>query len=75
MSEKDAIKLETKGILERLLQDRGISIYKIVIFGSFVTDKFKKDSDIDVIVISTDFRNKSIFQGETDNRYRKRIGS
>ena len=61
MSEKDAIKLETKGILERLLQDRGISIYKIVIFGSFVTDKFKKDSDIDVIVISTDFRNKSIF--------------
>jgi len=49
-------------ILRRLLQRRGISISKIVIFGSFVKGKQREDSDIDIIVVSKDFRNRSLFE-------------
>ncbi|MCD6386679.1 nucleotidyltransferase domain-containing protein, partial [Candidatus Sumerlaeota bacterium] len=41
---------------------KGINIYKIVIFGSLITGKLKKDSDIDIIIVSKDFRGKSIFE-------------
>lgn len=47
--------------LSELLKQKGIHVSKIVIFGSFARGKFKKDSDIDIIVVSSDFRNKSIF--------------
>ncbi len=62
MSKKDAIKLQVKSILEKLLIEKGINIDKIVIFGSFIKGKLRKDSDIDVIVVSRDFRGKSIFE-------------
>jgi len=62
MFEKDAIKLEIRNILEKLLKEKGITIDKIVIFGSFITGKFEKDSDIDIIIVSKTFRDKTIFE-------------
>jgi predicted nucleotidyltransferase len=62
MSKKDAIKLKIRSTLEKLLQEKGIDIGKIVIFGSLIRGDFKKDSDIDIIIVSKDFRDKSIFE-------------
>lgn len=59
-----ATKIDIKQIentLKELLQDKGIDIHKIVLFGSFAKETAKKDSDIDIIVVSKDFRNKDIF--------------
>jgi len=62
MSEKEIIKTQLRILLEKLFNERGISINKIVIFGSFAEDKLKEGSDIDVIVVSRDFRGKGIFE-------------
>jgi len=62
MSKKNVIKSQVKIILEKLLIEKGINIDKIVIFGSFIKGKLRKDSDIDVIIVSRDFRGKSIFE-------------
>lgn len=59
MSKKDAIKISS--ILRELFDKKGISIYKVIVFGSYAKGKQKIDSDIDLIVVSKDFRNKSIF--------------
>ena len=48
--------------LRELLQIRRISIYKVVIFALFAREMEKEDRDMDIIVISKDFRNKSIFE-------------
>jgi hypothetical protein len=62
MSKKDAIKSKIRETLERLLKEKGINIDKIVLFGSLITGEFRKDSDIDIIIVSTNFRDKSIFE-------------
>jgi len=62
MSKRDAIKKDLKDFLYQLFQEKGIKIDKIVIFGSFAKGEFKKDSDIDIIIVSRDFRGKSIFE-------------
>ena len=59
---KDVMKSQIKSILEKLLIERGVNIDKIVIFGSFVTGKLTRDSDIDVVIVSRDFRGKGIFE-------------
>jgi predicted nucleotidyltransferase len=59
---KEITNRELSEILTELLEQRGISIYKIVIFGSFAKGLSKEDSDIDIIIVSKDFRNKSIFE-------------
>ena len=41
-------------ILEKLLQERGIEIYKIIVFGSYARGKGGKESDLDIIVESKD---------------------
>ncbi len=62
MFKKDVIKTKLKNMLKTLLQDRGIKINKIILFGSIVQDKMESDSDIDIIIVSKDFRNKDIFE-------------
>ena len=62
MAKTEKIIKETGKILVELLKKKGISIYKIVIFGSYAKGIQKEDSDIDVIIVSPDFRNKSIFE-------------
>jgi predicted nucleotidyltransferase len=48
--------------LKQLLEDRGIKADKIVVFGSYGRGDKKEDSDIDLIIVSRNFRNKSIFE-------------
>jgi predicted nucleotidyltransferase len=54
--------IKIKEILKTLLQERGIDVEKIVVFGSYAKSKEKEDSDIDIMIVSKDFRNKDIFQ-------------
>lgn len=49
-------------ILKKLLAERKVHFSKIILFGSQVKDKPKKESDIDIIILSKDFENKDIFE-------------
>ncbi|MBE0638942.1 MAG: nucleotidyltransferase domain-containing protein, partial [Bacteroidales bacterium] len=40
----------------------GISVEAIALFGSALTDRMTPDSDLDLIVISTHFRNLDLFE-------------
>jgi len=55
--EKDICK-----ILLGLFEKKGLTIQKIVIFGSFLKGIKKEDSDIDIIIVSKNFRDKGIFE-------------
>ena len=48
--------------LERCLREGGVIPSKIILFGSQAKGKATKESDIDVVIISEDFRNKDIFE-------------
>jgi uncharacterized protein len=37
------------------LDKEGIKVIKLILYGSYATGKFHKDSDIDVAVVSSDF--------------------
>jgi predicted nucleotidyltransferase len=49
-------------ILRQMFQERGLSLDKIVLFGSMARGTERQDSDIDIIIVSKDFRKKSIFE-------------
>jgi len=44
------------------LEGKHPEVEKVLIFGSFIKGNLREDSDIDIIVVSKDFRNKSIFE-------------
>jgi predicted nucleotidyltransferase len=48
--------------LERCLREGGVTPSKIILFGSQAKGKATKESDIDVVIISEDFRNKDILE-------------
>ena len=54
--------LKTISFMKDSLQQTGLHVQKIIIFGSQANGKYKADSDIDVVVISRDFINKNIFK-------------
>lgn len=60
MAKREIIKI--KKILIDLLNEIGICVEKIIIFGSYAKGEYKEDSDIDIIIISKDFRGKNIFE-------------
>jgi predicted nucleotidyltransferase len=60
MPKTDVVKIGE--ILRELLLRRKISVQKIIIFGSYAKGLQRENSDIDIIVVSKSFRNKSIFQ-------------
>lgn len=60
MAKREVIKI--KKLLIELLKEIGISVEKIIIFGSYAKGKEKEDSDIDIIIVSKDFRGKDIFE-------------
>jgi len=62
MSERKNIKTWIVKILKQMFQERGLSLDKIVIFGSLAKGMQREDSDIDIIIVSKDFRKKSIFE-------------
>jgi uncharacterized protein len=47
---------------ERCLREGGVTHAKIILFGSQAKGKATKESDIDVVIISEDFRNKDILE-------------
>jgi predicted nucleotidyltransferase len=48
--------------LEKSLRDSGLNIMKIILFGSHAKGKASTESDIDIVIVSKDFRNKDIFE-------------
>lgn len=60
--DKKGIKEKAVETIKKLLKLRGIDTYKIVVFGSYAKGIPKKDSDLDIIVVSKDFEDKDIFK-------------
>jgi predicted nucleotidyltransferase len=48
--------------LKESLIHYGINVDSIALFGSALSGEMHEDSDIDLIIISTDFRDKDIFE-------------
>ena len=48
--------------LERCLKEGGVTPSRIILFGSQAKGKATKESDIDVVIISEDFRSKDILE-------------
>lgn len=49
-------------LIKKLLEDRNITVDRIIIFGSYAKDDYTEDSDIDIAVVSRDFNEKDVFQ-------------
>ena len=60
MAESKAI--EAIEFMKDRLRETGLNIAKIILFGSQTNGEATEESDIDIIVISSDFRNKDIFK-------------
>lgn len=54
--------LEVISAFREALEHEGIKVNKLVLFGSFATGRYREDSDIDVVVISNDFKAKSYWE-------------
>jgi len=54
--------LKVIAFMKDRLQQTGLNVQKIIVFGSQANGKYNADSDIDIIVISNDFKNKDIFK-------------
>jgi predicted nucleotidyltransferase len=54
--------LKAVAFMKERLQQTGVNVQKIIVFGSQAKGKYNADSDIDIIVISNDFKNKDIFK-------------
>src|SRR3972149_8430847 len=48
--------------LEKCLKEKGLKVSKIILFGSQVKGKTTEESDVDILIISEDFRGKDIFE-------------
>lgn len=60
MGGKEHIVKELKKFMEELSRD--FRIQNIILFGSRATDKFKRDSDVDLIIVSKDFKGMDFFE-------------
>jgi len=60
MGEKDYIIKGIKKFIERLNKD--FIINNVILFGSRVTNKFKENSDIDLIIVSDNFKGMNFFE-------------
>ena len=54
--------LKAIAFMKERLQQTGVSVQKIIVFGSQANGTYNAGSDIDIIVISNDFKNKDIFK-------------
>ena len=60
MAQKEII--EAVRFLKKNLQDKGIHIIQMILVGSQARGTAREDSDIDVVIVSVDFRGKDIFE-------------
>jgi predicted nucleotidyltransferase len=56
------IVLDALDYFEKQLEQNGLHVSKVILFGSQAKDEATEESDIDVVVLSDDFRNKDIFE-------------
>ncbi len=54
--------LEIISAFRKAIESRGIRADKLILFGSYATGQYREDSDIDVVAISRDFKNKSYWE-------------
>lgn len=54
--------LEIISAFRNAIESRGIKADKLILFGSYATGQYREDSDIDIVVISRDFQNKSYWE-------------
>ncbi len=54
--------LEAIRFMEQCLEVKGLNISKLILFGSHAKGEAASESDIDIAIISKDFRNKDIFE-------------
>jgi predicted nucleotidyltransferase len=47
---------------EERLREKKVEVTKIILFGSWAGGNASPESDVDIVVISKDFRNKDIFR-------------
>lgn len=60
---------------KKLLEKEGTPVYKIIIFGSYAKNKAKKESDIDVCVVSPKFGGDSVEELQYLLKQRRKIDS
>ena len=48
--------------LEESLREKNLNVSKIILFGSYAKGKPTGESDVDIAIVSEDFRNKDIFE-------------
>lgn len=58
---KRAIK-EVIDFLGKCLKNEGLNISKIILFGSHASGTATEESDIDIVIVSKDFKGKDIFK-------------
>lgn len=59
------VKNSTKKVINFLgsfLKNQGLNVSKIILFGSHTHGKIHDDSDIDIVIVSKDFKGKDIFE-------------
>jgi predicted nucleotidyltransferase len=60
MDKNDVIKIVHR--YRATLEDLGIKVEKMILFGSYATGTYHEGSDIDLVVISQDFADKDFWQ-------------
>ncbi|MCK5341789.1 MAG: nucleotidyltransferase domain-containing protein [Candidatus Heimdallarchaeota archaeon] len=54
---------------EKLLEEQGLNVQQIVVFGSQVEGNTSEESDIDLAVVSEDFKKMDIFERANLTKY------
>ena len=58
----ECLKQKIKEIVLQEFKSKGLKLDKIVLFGSFAKGNQNRESDIDLIIVSRDFRGKNIVE-------------
>ena len=59
---KRSLSIKIGEVVKNLLEQKGINPSKIVLFGSYAKNTETEGSDIDLIIVSRAFRDKSLFE-------------
>lgn len=49
-------------VVTKKLIESGMNVYKIILFGSYYNGEPDRDSDVDIAIISDDFKDKDVFE-------------
>lgn len=63
MAKSQAIKIIKRFV--KILKKNGISIDRVILYGSYARNKMRPDSDIDVAIVSKDFGKDRVEEGMT----------